>query len=73
MTNQQEFDLLYVTSAEIQHYLGVSRTSMAHARRMGKLGDPIILQDGSPVLYKRADVMPIVEDWKLRIEDRRNG
>lgn len=74
MTDQEEFDSLYITSSEIRDSLGVSRTGMFHAVERGDLPAPIIIcrQDGAPYLFiwKRREAEPCIEQWRLKLVKR---
>lgn len=77
MTEQEEFDSLYITSSEIREDLGVSRTGMFHAVERGDLPAPIVIcrQDGAPYLFiwKRAEAAPLIEKWRQSLAKRRRG
>lgn len=77
MTDQEEFDKLYITSSEIRDSLGVSRTGMFHAIERGDLPDPIVIQrqDGAAYLFlwKRAEAEPLIERWRQSLAKRGRG
>ena len=68
---QQVFDSQYVTASEIMKFLGISRAGFLYARRSGKLPDPIVLNDGRVVMWKRDQVNTILQSWKETIEARK--
>lgn len=68
---QSEFDDKYITGSEIMRELDVTRASLLHARRYGKLPDPITVNDGRMFIWLRAEVAPHLEKWKLELQLRR--
>jgi predicted DNA-binding transcriptional regulator AlpA len=68
--SQEQFDKTFITASEIANEVGVSRTSVHHARRDGKLPDPIEVGDGLVFIWNRAAVTPYVEAWKLNHNKR---
>jgi len=69
---QREFDMRYITSSEVMKKLNVSRTTILHARRTGKLPDAIDLQ-GKLFLWERDKITPYLEAWKTVLDVRRGA
>jgi len=61
--NQQQFDTAFITASEIANEVGVSRTSVHHARRDGKLPNPIAVGDGLVFIWDRTAIRPHVDAW----------
>ncbi len=62
MTNQEQFDKMYVTSSEICRRVGVTRAAVIQARAKNFLPEPIILE-GTLSLWKREDVEGQIVLW----------
>lgn len=69
---QREFDERYITSSEIMEKLGVTRTTILHARRTGKLPDPIDIQ-GRIFIWERSKVADYLDAWKILLDARRGA
>ena len=72
-TAQEEFDEIYISSSEICAELGVSRATIVRGRERGLLPDPIVLNKGQIQLWKRAEVRPAIDGWKLRLQGMRGA
>ena len=70
-TPQEEFDATYITSAEIRRYLNVSRSTIVQGKERGLLPEPILVQDGQVQLWKREQVQPFLDAWRLMLQVRR--
>lgn len=71
MTAQQEFDSAYITSSEICRELGITRATIVQGRDRGLLPDPVVVNDGQLVIWKRDAVRPYLDAWKLNLRARR--
>jgi hypothetical protein len=71
MEQQEEFNRMYITSAEICRILDVTRSSLVRARQLGKLPKGITVEGALISLWKREEIMPVLEKWKKNIEIRR--
>lgn len=69
---QREFDERYITSSEIAETLGVSRSTILHARRTGKLPDMIVVR-GRAFIWERDKVKDYIEAWKVVLDARREA
>ena len=70
-SNQKSFDQHYITSAEIMKFLNISRAGFLYGRRAGKLPEPIVLNDGRLLVWKREEVVEQLQVWKLAIAARK--
>lgn len=73
MTPQEEFDSKYVTANELQQEMGVSRSSVMHARQAGKLPEPIVLRGIGAFVWERNVITPYMDDWRILLASRRQG
>lgn len=71
VTLQQQFDQEYMTSSEAMHFLGISRAGFLYGRRAQKLPDPIVLNDGRLLIWKRQEVVPMLHQWKAAMDARK--
>ena len=71
MTPQEEFDAMYITSAEICEQLGITRTAVGNGRKRGLLPDPIVVNGAQILIWKRATVARYLEAWKINLQARR--
>jgi hypothetical protein len=70
--NQQiEFDEEYITSSEIMKTLNISRAGFLYGRRVGKLPDAIVVNDGRLFIWKRQEVSALLATWKEAISSRK--
>lgn len=67
---QKHFNETYITAGEIATVVGVSRTSVHHARRKGVLPEPIKVGDNLVFVWVRDAVAPHVREWKASILNR---
>ncbi len=63
---QQEFDKKYITASEVMDILQISRAGFLYQRRAGKLPNAILVNDGRVVIWLRAEIESIVEQWRER-------
>lgn len=63
---QQEFDKKYITASEVMDILQISRAGFLYQRRMGKLPNAILVNDGRVVIWLRAEIESIVEQWRKK-------
>lgn len=74
MTDQEEFDRIYISSLEILAELKINRCTLAQAHKRGELGPGIkvLRPDGAPhvIFWKREQVVPVIGAWKLRLNKR---
>jgi len=71
MSAQEEFDKIYITSSEICHTLGISRTTVVHGRRRGMLPDPIQVNGTGLLIWKRDTIKPYLDAWVISLQSRR--
>ena len=71
MTDQQEFDLCYVTSTELCQLLEISRGSLMKARKRGILPAPITINSSQIFLWKRVVIEANIAAWKFILQARR--
>lgn len=69
---QKAFDERYITSAEIQRDLAVSRTSILNARRRGLLPEPIVINGNQIFIWERVTVMEGLHAWRHILGVRRS-
>jgi len=65
---QRDFDEKYITSSEVCQQMGITRTGLIHARRAGRLPDPITVTAGGQVvlmLWERAELAPVLLCWSI--------
>ncbi len=62
---------MYITSAEIQQDLGITRAAILYARRTGKLPEAIEVQPGTLFIWERKTVEPYLSAWKTILNARR--
>jgi predicted DNA-binding transcriptional regulator AlpA len=70
MQAQDRFDEQYIAAPEIMKFLGVTRATLLHARRIGKLPKPIHIANG-PFVWERDAVKDILKQWKEELNTRR--
>lgn len=70
-TPQEEFDAIYITSSEICEYLSISRSTIVQGKGRGLLPEPITINGAQIQLWKREQVMPHLDAWKLMLQARR--
>ncbi len=72
-TAQEEFNKTYITSREVRLYLNVSRSTIVQGKERGLLPEPIIIDGGSGQvqLWKREQIMPLLDSWLLILKARR--
>ena len=69
---QIDFDKLYITAAEIRKRLGISRAGFLYGRRVGKLPEHIVVNEGRLFVWKRdAKTESMLGQWKLAIDARK--
>lgn len=68
---QEEFERTYITSSEIMERLEISRTTLLYARRRNILPEPITVNNGQILLWKRSDIKRNLEAWELMLKARR--
>lgn len=70
---QEEFDKTYITSREIREYLKINRSTIVQGKERGLLPEPILLDGGKGQvqLWKREEVMPYLEAWRINLKARR--
>lgn len=71
MTSQEEFDATYITSSEICRELGITRATIVTGKRRGLLPNPITCEQLQ--LWRRAEVRPHLDAWKVKLQARREG
>ena len=64
LSDQQAFNEEYMTSTEAMQLLGISRAGFLYGRRSGKLPEPISLNEGRLIVWKRGEVMGPLLAWK---------
>lgn len=67
---QREFNARYITTSEIMREVGVTRTAVFTARKLGKLADPIIIE-GQLCIWEREKVKEYLAAWTLITRARR--
>jgi hypothetical protein len=70
-TPQEEFDAVYITSTEIREYLNVSRSTIVQGKERGLLPEPILLNGAQIQIWRREDVNPFLDAWRLMLQVRR--
>jgi predicted DNA-binding transcriptional regulator AlpA len=72
-TAQEEFDKTYITSREICQYLNINRSTIVQGKQRGLLPEPILIDGGSGQvqLWKRSEVMPYLDAWRINLKARR--
>ena len=73
MSAQTRFDEMYITSAEIQRDMNVSRSTLLNARKRGLLPDPIVVNDGQLFIWERNSVKDNISAWKVILGIRRGN
>lgn len=68
---QREFDETYITGSEIMAKLDLTRASLMHARRTGKLPPAIEVNEGRLFIWERATVQPYLDNWAQALKFRR--
>lgn len=68
---QEEFDAIYITSSEICKRLRITRATIVQGRRRGLLPDPIVVNDGQLLVWKRAEIMLYLDAWNINLRARR--
>lgn len=71
VTAQEEFDATYITSSEICRLLSITRATIVQGRRRGLLPDPVTINDGQILVWKRDVVRPFLDAWKIALQARR--
>lgn len=71
MTAQEEFDSTYITSSEICEELVITRATIVQGRRRGLLPDPVSVNSGQLLIWKRNTVRPFLDAWKIALQSRR--
>lgn len=71
VSEQEEFDEVYISSGEIRQMLGICRAMIVQAKNRGILPAPITVNGSQLQLWKRKEVMPQVEAWKTQLQARR--
>ena len=71
VSEQEEFDEVYISSGEIRELLGICRAMIVQAKNRGILPAPITVNGSQLQLWKRKEVMPQVEAWKIQLQARR--
>lgn len=71
MTPETVFRVAYVTTAEIQRRVNVSRAAISQAVKAGKFPKPLDL-DGSIHIWPREAVEQNIKDWAKALTTRRN-
>jgi len=67
MTQQDEFDKLYISSSEIAEQVGVSRAAVTHAQQRGDLPQPITIGNSGIYVWTRETAQPMIDAWKHSI------
>jgi hypothetical protein len=70
-TPQEEFDAVYITSTEIREYLQISRSTVLQGKGRGLLPDPITVNGAQIQIWRREQVKPFIEAWRLILQARR--
>jgi predicted DNA-binding transcriptional regulator AlpA len=71
MSAQEEFDRTYITAREICEKLQITRTGIVYGRQRGMLPEPIRVNGGQLLIWKREAVDPFLEAWQLNLRARR--
>lgn len=72
ISRQQEFDIKYITAAEITKQLGISRAGFLYGRRSGKLPEPVVASEGRLLMWERTpEILALVANWKEAITARK--
>lgn len=67
MSLQEEFETNYITSAEVLEFVGCNRSALRYEVLSGRLPECILLNaNGTTRLWRRTDMVPAMEAWKLR-------
>jgi len=69
--SQIEFDETYITSTEIGKSLGVKRSTILNARVRGLLPDPIEINGVRTFIWKRRELVPYLDSWRISLASRR--
>lgn len=64
---QKDFDETYITSSEIMQDLHVTRPAILYARRSGKLPGAIVVNNGRLFVWRRAEIQPYLDAWKIML------
>jgi hypothetical protein len=72
-TSQAKFDGEYITASEMMKLLNISRAGFLYGRRAGKLPEPIVLNEGRLLVWKRQEAMPLLEIWREAITTRKSA
>lgn len=65
------FDSEYITASEAMQFLGITRPGFLYGRRIGKLPEPIVLNEGRLFVWRREEAMPPLRAWKDAIDSRK--
>lgn len=71
MTQQEEFDRMYITSGEICDTLQVNRSSLLNAKNRGLLPTPIFVNGTQLQIWKRAEIEGALNKWRRALNIRR--
>lgn len=71
VTPQEEFDAIYITASEVREYLGVNRSTLVSGKERGLLPPPILANGAQIQLWKRDQVQPYLDAWRLILQVRR--
>lgn len=71
MTDEEEFNTLYITSTEIGEQLGVKRSTILNARRRGLLPNAVPIRGVRTFIWKRKELQPYLESWTISLASRR--
>lgn len=69
--NQKVFDSTYITASEIMRQLGISRAAFLYGRRVHKLPEAIVVNEGRLLVWKRQEVETPLQVWKIAIDNRK--
>lgn len=73
MSAQKEFEDTYISATQVQQYMGVSRPAIFYRKKNGLLPGEIKIPGVNVSLWKRAEIMPILDAWKQQMKERKAG
>lgn len=72
-TAQDRFSRIYISSAEIQKKLELTRSALLYARKTGKLPGAIDVSEGRIFVWERETIQPYLDAWQMVLNARRGG
>jgi len=72
LSNQEYFDMKFITAGEIRRRLKVSSPTVLRARRKGRLPGAIEIR-GHVFLWDRNNIEPYLQRWECELRNQRRG